>query len=391
MTEQPAARAGFGPLDGVRVVDMATVVAGPAAARYLADFGADVIKVEPPGGDPTRRLGWGDEGDDSYFWKILGRNKRCTTLDLKSATGLARMRELVSEADVLIENLRPGALERLGLEPAQLLESNPRLVIVRITGFGQSGPYASRPGFATVAEALSGYAAINGEPDRGPLLPPIAITDEVSGIVAAFTALAGVHNARETGRGQVVDVNLVETLFQLMGPLPAAFAHQGYLQPRMGSGLPWSVPRGTYQCADGSWVALSASAETVAGRVLALLGLEDDPRFDTAQGRMDNREPLEEKVREWVAQRDREEVLSVFQENDAAIAPVYTMQDIFADPHFRARETIIDVEGTVMQNVVARFSRTPGRVVHAGRPLDADAGATFAEPLRSEDGPSSNA
>ena len=194
------------------------------------------------------------------WWKLLGRGKRTIALDLKDADDLAVMLRLCDEADVLIENFRPGTLERLGLGPDVLLARNPRLVITRVTGFGQDGPYASRPGFATIAEAMSGFAAINGEPDGGPLLPPIALTDEVTGLVAAFATMVGVHS----GVGQVVDVNLLESLFQLMGPLIARAAMLGYEQPRMGSGIPYSVPRGTYQCADGEWVAVSTSAESVA-------------------------------------------------------------------------------------------------------------------------------
>jgi crotonobetainyl-CoA:carnitine CoA-transferase CaiB-like acyl-CoA transferase len=352
----------------MRVIDMSTVVAGPAAAKYLADFGADVIKVEAPQGDPTRRMGWRPDEGDSYFWSILGRNKRCVTLDLKTPEGRDRMRALIDEAHVLIENFRPGTLERLGLSPAELLERNRRLVVLRVTGFGQYGPYALRPGFATLAESLSGYAALSGDPDGKPLLPPIAITDEVAGIVGAFAVLAAVRHADQTGEGQIIDVNLLETLFQLMGPLPAAYAATGYQQPRLGSGLPWTVPRGTYQCSDGIWVSLSASAETVAQRLLELIGVGDDDRFRTSQDRMENREELEALVEAWIAERTCDEVESAFGAADAALARVYSMADIFADAHFADREVIVEVDGVAMQNVVARMSQTPGRIRHAGRP-----------------------
>ncbi len=360
-------------LSDLRVIDMATVVAGPAAAKYLGDFGAEVIKVEPPSGDSARRLGWSlEEGDDSFYWKIVGRNKKCVTLDLKSEAGLRRMLGLVGSADVLIENLRPGALERLGLGPDVLLERNPRLVVLRVTGFGQDGPYAKRPGFATVVEALTGYAALSGEPDGQPLLPPIAITDEVAGITGAFAVMAALWYTKRTGRGQVVDVNLAETLLQLMGPLVPAYAHLGYEQPRMGSSLPWTVPRGTYQCADGKWVAISASTDSVAARLLGAIGLAGDPRFATFRDRMDNREILEDYVRSWTAERTSAEVIAVLDGVDAAVAPVNTMGDVFADPHFRERGSMIEVDGVVMQNVIARFSLTPGRVRYAGRRQGAD-------------------
>jgi crotonobetainyl-CoA:carnitine CoA-transferase CaiB-like acyl-CoA transferase len=260
-----------GPLADIRVLDLATVVAGPGAARYLADFGADVLKIERPGaGDSTRTMGLPDPRDGtSLYWKLVGRNKRCATLDLKSDEGRKALLPLVDEAHVLIENFRPGVMERLGFAPDVLLERNPRLVICRVTAFGQDGPYAQRPGFATLAEAMSGFAAINGEPDRGPLLPPIALTDEVAAMAAAFAIMVAVHS----GIGQVVDVTLLESLLQCMGPLPSAYGMTGYLQPRQGSGLPYSVPRGTWRCRDGQWVAVSASAESVGRRVMELIGL----------------------------------------------------------------------------------------------------------------------
>ena len=293
-------------LSDLRIIDMATIVAGPAAAKYLGDYGADVIKVESPSGDSARRLGWAlDDEDDSFFWKIIGRNKKCVAIDLKSEAGLKQMLQLIDSADVLIENFRPGTLERLGLGPEVLLERNPRLVVLRVTGFGQSGPYAGRPGFATVVEALTGYAALSGEPEGQPLLPPIAITDEISGLAGAFAVMTALWYARRTGRGQVVDVNLAETLLQLMGPLVPAFAHLGYEQPRMGSSLPWTVPRGTYQCSDGQWVAISASADSVAARLLSAIGLAGDKRFATFRDRMANQEVLEDYVRKLDRGADR--------------------------------------------------------------------------------------
>src|SRR6476469_9311814 len=216
----------LGPLADLRVIDCSTVLAGPGCTRYLADFGAEVIKVErPDGGDTTRAMGWRDPADDvTLWWKLAGRNKRSVVLDLKDPVDLDRMRDLVASADVLVENFRPGTLERLGLAPDDLLVANSRLVITRVTGFGQDGPYAGRPGFATLAEAMSGFAAINGEPDGGPLLPPIALTDEVTALAAAFATMVAVHS----GVGQTVDVNLLESLFQIMGPLISAYEVLGY-------------------------------------------------------------------------------------------------------------------------------------------------------------------
>jgi len=245
-------------LAGLRVIDMATVFAGPGAARHLADFGADVVKVESPTGDGVRRMGWfPPEGGDSYTWKLLGRNKRAVVLDLKTDAGLDALLRLADSADVLVENFRPGTIERLGLGPDVLLARNPRLVVLRVTGFGQDGPYASKPGFATIAEAMSGFAAINGEPDGAPLLPPIALTDEVAALAGAFAVMVALRARDASGEGQVVDVNLLESMIQMMSALPSAAAHLDYEHPRLGSGIPYSVPRGTYRCGDGEWIAIS--------------------------------------------------------------------------------------------------------------------------------------
>jgi crotonobetainyl-CoA:carnitine CoA-transferase CaiB-like acyl-CoA transferase len=307
-------------------------------------------------------------------------------LDLKDGGDLERMRALVGTADVLIENLRPGTLERLGLAPDDLLGANPGLVVLRVTGFGQDGPYSSRPGFATMAEAMSGFAAINGEPDGGPLLPPVALTDEITALAGAFAVMVALRHRDRTGEGQVVDVNLLDTMIQVMGALPAAYERLGYLQPRLGSGIPYSVPRGTYRCADGDWVAISTSAESVAARVMELLGVADDPRFATFESRAEHRNVLDAIVADWVGARPAGEVLAAFEAAHAAIAPVHTVADLVADPHVTARGSIVDVDGVAMPGLVARFSRTPGAIRHAGRPLDADADEILHELGRASDG-----
>jgi len=367
-------------LEGVRVVDMATVFAGPGTARHLADFGASVVKVEAPAGDGVRRMGWfPPEGGDSYTWKLLGRGKRCVVLDLKSASGLEAMLRLVDEADVLIENFRPGTIERLGLGPEVLHARNPGLVLLRVTGFGQDGPYAQRPGFATMAEAMSGFAAINGEPDGPPLLPPIALTDEVAALAGAFAVMVALRHRDRTGEGQVIDVNLLESMLQMMSALPSASAHLGYEQPRLGSGIPYTVPRGTYRCSDGVWIAISTSAESVAHRVLELIGVGDDARFGSFEGRAAHREELDEIVSRWIEARSSAEVFAAFEAAEAAIAPVYRMGDLLADPHVIARDVVIDVDGIRMQGATARLSRTPARIRYAGRALGADTDAVLEE------------
>jgi crotonobetainyl-CoA:carnitine CoA-transferase CaiB-like acyl-CoA transferase len=373
-------------LEGLRVVDMATVFAGPGSARHLADFGASVVKVEAPAGDGVRRMGWFPPvGGDSYTWKLVGRGKRCVVLDLKTSSGLDAMLRLVDDADVLIENFRPGTIERLGLGPEVLHARNPGLVLLRVTGFGQDGPYAQRPGFATMAEAMSGFAAINGEPDGPPLLPPIALTDEVAALAGAFAVMVALRHRDRTGEGQVIDVNLLESMLQMMSALPSASAHLGYEQPRLGSGIPYTVPRGTYRCSDGEWIAISTSAESVAHRVLELIGVGADARFSSFEGRAAHREELDAIVEQWVAARPAAEVFAAFDAAEAAIAPVYRMGDLLADPHVIARNVMIEVDGVRMQGATARLSRTPAIVRYAGRTLGADTDAVLAE-LNAEEG-----
>jgi crotonobetainyl-CoA:carnitine CoA-transferase CaiB-like acyl-CoA transferase len=365
-------------LDGLRVIDMAAVFAGPGAARHLADFGADVIKGVAPAGDGTRAMGWKAPDGDSYFWKLLGRGKRSVVLDLKSEAGLAHMHALIDRADVLIENFRPGTLERLGLDPAELLARNPGLVVLRVTGFGQDGPYSGRAGFATTAEALSGWASLNGEPGGAPLLPPTALTDDVTALAGAFAIMVALRHRDRTGEGQVIDISLLETMMQLLGALPSAAAHLDYEQPRLGAGLPYSVPRGTYQCADGEWVAISASAESVAARVLEVIGLGADERYQTFEGRAANRDALDAALIAWIAARPITEVVQAFSDAHAAIAPVLSVRGLRDDPHVRARGALIEVAGVEMQAPVARLSRTPGRVRFGARALGADTDAVLA-------------
>ena len=362
------------PLAGLRVLDLSTVVAGPNCARYLADFGATCIKVERPGtGDGLRNLAWRDPADgEGLWWKQANRNKWTVTLDLKDDDDLRRLGELLDEADVLVENFRPGTLERLGLAPSELLARNPKLVITRVTGFGQTGPYRNRPGFATIAESMSGLAAISGEPDGQPLLPPIALTDEITGLAAAFATMVAVHHAAAGGGGQVVDVTLIESLLQIMSPLVSLYAATGEMQGRLGAGLPYSVPRGTYLCSVGQWVGISATSDSVAARLMTLLGVGDDPRFATFADRIEHRDAVEALLAGFCAARTRADVVDALAGAEAAVGPVMTMADIAADPHYTARQAIIDVGGTAMQGLLAKLSATPGRADWPGRRLGAD-------------------
>ena len=359
-----------GPLADIRVLDLSAVLAGPGIARHLADFGADVIKVERAGvGDTARNLGWRDPEDgQTYFFKLANRNKRFIELDLTAEADRAQLLRLVVEADVVVENMRPGKMEGLGLGPEVLLEHNPKLVMVRVTAFGQSGPYRDRPGFATLAEAMSGFAALNGSEKGPPTLPPVALTDEVTALAGAFATMVALHS----GVGQVVDVNLIESLMQIMGPLPSLWLQGGEQQPRLGSGLPYSIPRGTYQASDGEWIAVSTSADSVAARVMDLIGLGGDPRVITTADRMANRDLVEERMAAWVAERTGAEALAEFEAADAAAAPVYDVAALADDPHAKDREVFIEADGFPMQGVLARLSATPGRVDWPGRTLGHD-------------------
>jgi len=357
-----------GPLSDIRVLDISTVLAGPNCARYFADFGADVIKVEKPGaGDSLRGMAWRDPRDGCGLWsKLVNRNKRNIALDLKDSTDREFFLSLLVGAHVLVENFRPGTLERLDLHPDTLIARNPKLVIVRVSGFGQDGPYAKRPGFASIAESMAGLAAVSGEPDGPPMLPAIALTDEVTGITAAFAAMVALHS----GVGQVVDVNLLTTIFQMMGPVISLYQLTGELQPRLGSGLPYTVPRGVYQCADGKWVGVSASSDSVAARVMKILGLEHDDRFTTFAGRMQHRELLQQLMDTWCSTRTRDEVVEIFEQAEAAVGPVFDMADIAVDPHFAARNMIQVVGDTPMQGLIASLSKTPGVLRHEGCDVD---------------------
>ncbi len=366
----PRSTESSGPLADVRVLDIAAVLAGPGCARHLADFGADVIKVERTGvGDTSRNLGWRDTDDDeTYFFKVANRNKRFVELDLRADDDKERLLRLVEEANILVENMRPGKLEALGLGPDVLLARNPSLVIVSVTAFGQTGPYRNRPGFATLAEAMSGFAALNGAEKGPPTLPPVALTDEVAALVGAFSAMVALHS----GVGQVVDVNLIDSLMQIMGPLPSLWLKGGELQPRLGSGLPYSIPRGSYRTSDDRWIAVSTSADTVAARVMEMIGLGSDPRVATTVDRMEHRDLVEERMSVWVAERTLAEALEQFEAADAAASAIYDMSQLAADPHAVAREMFIEADGFPMQGVAARLSATPGRAHWPGRGLGAD-------------------
>ena len=363
---QPAAA---GPLAGMRVLDLSRLVAGNMLSLQLADFGADVIKVEPPAGDPLRD--WRDGGEELH-WKTYARNKRSIVLNFRHPAAKAALTGLVATADVLIENFRPGTLEEMGLGPDVLLAANPGLVIVRVSGFGQTGPYAPLPGFGTLVEAMSGFAARTGFPDREPVLPPLALADMIAGLYGAFAVVTALR-ARDRGDGgcdggQVIDLSLLESMFSVLGPEAAIYQRTGVVKERVGSGSNTSAPRNVYRCADGDYVALSGSTGTMARRVFEVIGRPDmieDARFRTNSARIENRALVDEAVGAWFAGKSRGEALRLMREAHVTAGPVYTIADAMADAHFREREIIVEVEdpeigGLPMHNIVPRLSRTPG-------------------------------
>lgn len=366
------------PLEGLRVVDSATLFAGPVIASIMGDYGADVIKVEHPAGDSLRTLGWSKDGV-SLWWAHVGRNKRCVTLKLSDPRGEELMKELLSTADVYVENFRPGTLERWNLGPDELFELNPGLVIVRTTGFGQTGPYRSRPGFGTLAESISGYAYINGWPDKPPALPPFALGDGVAALTGTFAIMFALwwREHGGNGQGQVIDLSIYEPLFWLLGPQSLLYDQLGIVQERTGNAAPFTAPRNAYQSKDGIWLGLSASAQSIAERVMGIVGrpeLVDEPWFADHSGRVEHAAELDEIIQSWIGERSAEDVLAAFEKAEGAIAPIYSIADIFKDPQYAARETITTVEHPVlgplkMPNVIPKMGKTPGRIKHPGAEL----------------------
>ncbi|MGC4985431.1 MULTISPECIES: CaiB/BaiF CoA transferase family protein [unclassified Streptomyces] len=370
-----------GPLHGITVLDCATLFAGPLAATVLGDFGADVIKIEHPSRpDPSRTHGPSRDGT-GLWWKMLGRNKHTVTLDLSRARGARILLRLVREADVLVENFRPGTLERWGLSPTVLHATNPGLVIARVTGFGQFGPYAARPGFGTLAESMSGLAAVTGQPDGPPTLPPFGLADGVTALVtAAAVQTALYHRDVHGGGGQVVDLAIIEPLLTLLGPAPLAYDQLGTVPRRTGNRSAHNAPRNIYRTRDGGWVAVSTSAQAVAERVMRLVGHGEvvrEPWFGSGAGRAAHADLLDSQVADWIGGRDRAEVLKAFEDADAAVSPVYDIADVFADPQYRALDTLTTVQDPElgplrMQNVLFRLSATPGSIRWTGRPHGQD-------------------
>jgi len=374
-------------LDNVTVVDCATLFAGPLAATILSDFGADVIKIEHPRGDPVRDHGHHKDGH-GLWWKMIGRNKRTVTLNLSTSEGRDLLLKLLPDIDVFIENFRPGTLERWGLGPDVMFGANPQLIIARITGFGQFGPYASRPGFGTLAESMSGFAAITGEPDGPPTLPPFGLADGITAQATANAILTALYSRdANNGGGQVIDMAIIEPILTILGPQPINYDQLGVIQERSGNRSTNNAPRNTYETSDGRWVAVSTSAQSIAERVMVLVGhpeVIDEPWFASGSGRASQVELLDGYVAEWVRERELDEVVDAFEKAEAAVAPIYDISQIFDDPQYQALGSIATVHdedlGDIrMQNVMWRMSETPGEIRWSGRRKGQDNVAVFGE------------
>jgi crotonobetainyl-CoA:carnitine CoA-transferase CaiB-like acyl-CoA transferase len=362
-TFNPNAR---GPLDAVRVLDLSRLVAGNMLTAFLADFGADVIKVEREGsGDDLRN--W-READQDIYWKVYGRNKRSLVLDLKSDIALATLKKLVRHSQIFVENFVPGGLEKMGLAPDLLLQLNPRLVIVRISGWGQTGPFSHKPGFGTLVEAMSGFAHLNGFPDKPPALPPLALADMIAGMYGAAGVLTALRVAEREGRGQVIDLSLFEPIFSTISSEAAKFKLTGEPTLRSGNQSSHTAPRNIYECNDGKYVALSGSMQSMAMRLFDTLGrpeLKNDARFKTNAARVANRNELDTIIGGFMRERTQAQNLALFEAAGVTVGPVCSMADLVDHPFIRGREAMVELEdadmGSVpMHNIIPRLSASPG-------------------------------
>lgn len=376
-----------GPLSGLRVVDASTILAGPLASQLLGDYGADVIKVEHPSrGDGMRGHGLDKDGE-SIWWKMISRNKRTVGLYLGSPEGADVFRALARTADVVVENFRPGTFEKWGLSYAELAAENPGLILLRVTGFGQEGPYAGRPAFGTLVEAMSGFAHLTGEPDGPPTLPAFGLADSIAGIAGAAAVSMALFQREKDGHGQEIDLDLLSPIMTAVGPGVMYADQLGIDQARTGNRSQNNSPRNTYRTSDGHWVAISTSANRIAERVMTLVGhpeVIDEPWFATGRQRAAHAEELDGYVGGWIAERSRAEVTRAFDEAGAAVAPVYAPSELLADPQVQAMDLVTTVEdenfGPLrMQNVMWRMGRTPGRIRFTGGPLGESTDEVLAE------------
>jgi crotonobetainyl-CoA:carnitine CoA-transferase CaiB-like acyl-CoA transferase len=362
-------------LAGIKVIDAATVIAGPTIGMLLGDFGADVLKIEHPRGDVLRNTGPQKDGVGLWF-KMANRNKRAITLSLSKPKGAELFKEMIKTTDVLIENFRTGTMEKWGLGWEELRKINPRLVMVRVTGFGQTGPYRKRPGFGTIAEAFSGFASITGEADGPPTLPAFGLADGIAASYGTFALMFALYHrdAQGSGKGQYIDLSIYEPIFQVLGPQPLQYDQLGEVQQRWGNRSKNNAPRNTYKTKDGHWVAISTNSPAIVTRVLTLCAGEDaanDPRFQTPQSRVEHIDEVDEIVASWIRERNLDMVLEAFEKAEAAIGPAYNIAQIFEDPQYQARNDIVEVPdeelGPIrMTGAFPVLSETPAEIRHAG-------------------------
>ena len=364
------------PLEGLKILDASTMLAAPWACTFLADYGAEVIKIEHPDyGDHARNYGAKKDGI-SLLWKTLNRNKKNITLNLKEQEGQRLFKELVSKVDVVVENFKPGTFEKWNIGWEVLSEINPSLIMLRTTGYGQTGPYSSRGGFGTVAEAMSGFTSVNGSADGPPLLPGIALADGVSGVFGALSIMIALNErANNPGfKGQVIDISLYEPLMRFLEPHLMAFNQLGEIAERLGNGSNTTAPRNAYQTKEGRWVALSGSTQTITKNVFQAIGrieLIEDERFSNNANRLKNVKEINEIIGTWIKERELDEVIDTLSECGAVVGPMYDIAQLFEDPHYQYRETFVTLEDEELgeiqvPNVVAKFSRTPGKVRTSG-------------------------
>ena len=362
----------MGTLDGIKVLDMSTLLAGPLCATMLGDHGAEVIKVEHPRGDDIRN--WGEAKDGiPLWWKVISRNKKLISVDLHYRKGQNVIRDLIKDTDILIENFRPGKLESWGLGYDELKKINPGLIVVRVTGFGQKGPYSSFPGFGTLAEVMSGFANVTGEPDRPPTLPSFGLADGIAGITAAFAAVSAVLKRGKTGEGEMIDVSLYEPLMWIVGAHVVEYDQLGRIQTRLGNRSTRTCPRNTYQTKDGKWIALSASADSIARRLLNVIGRpEIAEKYPTNRDRVKHVDEIDGIVQKWVEKYSQNDVVEILREAEVAVAPVLDVQQIYNDEHFRLRGSITEIDDDdlgkiTMQGVFPKMINNPGAIKYTGK------------------------
>jgi crotonobetainyl-CoA:carnitine CoA-transferase CaiB-like acyl-CoA transferase len=387
MTDTTAKR----PLEGLRVLDLATFLAGPFCTTILAEFGAEVIKIEQPGsGDPLRKFGTITECGDSLVWLQEARNKQCITLDLKSPKGKEILEQLVRESDVLVENFRTGTLEKWGLGWEHLHAINPRLVMLRVTGYGQTGPKARDPGFARIAHGFSGLSHLAGEADGPPLMPgSTTLADYLSGTYGALGVMMALRSRDESDIGQYIDIALYEPIFRFLDEMTPAFAHSGFVRERMGADTVNVVPHSHYPTADGKWIAIACTSDKMFARLADAMNapeLANEDRFGLIKNRLEQRPEVNRIVGEWTANLPQDEVLTILKTGEVPSGPIYNVADIFADPQFLARNDLLTmgdarIDSITMPNVFPLLSRTPGRVDHLGRALGADNDAVLGDLL----------